>query len=124
MLMIAPLLMAAQAAPSVPPPPATVAVVFERKGLKLVIAEGLADRATDRKVTADDPVRIASISKLVTTLGVMRLVDKGKLDLDRDVSDYLGWKLRHPAFPDKPAGHDPARTPRRSARVGQGTRTG
>jgi CubicO group peptidase (beta-lactamase class C family) len=102
MLMIASLLMAAQAAPSVPPPPATVAVVFDRKGVKPVIAEGLANRAADRKVTADDPVRIASISKLVTTLGVMRLVDQGKLDLDRDVSDYLGWKLRHPAFPDKP----------------------
>jgi CubicO group peptidase (beta-lactamase class C family) len=32
----------------------------------------------------------------------MRLVDAGKVDLDRDVSDYLGWKLRHPAFPEKP----------------------
>jgi CubicO group peptidase (beta-lactamase class C family) len=52
-----------------------------------------------RMVTADDPVRIASISKLVTALGVMRLVEEGKLDLDRDVSDYLGWPLRNPAFP-------------------------
>jgi CubicO group peptidase (beta-lactamase class C family) len=30
----------------------------------------------------------------------MRLVDEGKLDLDRDVSDYLGWKLRSPYHPD------------------------
>ncbi len=103
MLMMLPLLMAAQAAPAAPPPqPATVAVSFDRRGTKVVLAEGLADRATGRKVTADDPVRIASISKLVTAMGVMRLVDQGKLDLDRDVSDYLGWKLRNPAFPDKP----------------------
>src|SRR6185295_2931344 len=27
---------------------------------------------------------------------------QGRLDLDRDVSDYLGWRLRNPAFPDKP----------------------
>lgn len=82
-------------------PPASVAVAFDRTRIRPVLAEGEADRATHRLVTADDPVRIASISKLVTALGVMRLVDAGKLDLDRDVSDYLGYALRNPAFPDK-----------------------
>jgi CubicO group peptidase (beta-lactamase class C family) len=53
-----------------------------------------------RAVTANDPVRIASISKLVTAIAVMRLVDQGKIDLDRDVSAYLGWRVRNPAFPD------------------------
>jgi CubicO group peptidase (beta-lactamase class C family) len=46
--------------------------------------------------------RIASISKLITTLGVMKLVEQGRLDLDRDVSDYLGWRLRNPHFPEVP----------------------
>ena len=46
--------------------------------------------------------RIASISKLVTTLGVMKLVEDGKLALDADVSDYLGYRLRNPHFPDVP----------------------
>ncbi len=82
--------------------PATVAVIFDRQAIRPVLVEGLADRATGRAVTADDPVRIASVSKLVTALGVMRLVDQGRLDLDRDVSDYLGWRLRHPGFADKP----------------------
>ena len=81
-------------------PPASVAVAFDRTHIRPVLAEGEADRRTHRLVTADDPVRIASISKLVTALGVMRLVDAGKLDLDRDVSDYLGYPLRNPAFPD------------------------
>lgn len=81
--------------------PATVAVAFDRQSIRPVLAEGLAERATGRTVTADDPVRIASVSKLVTALGVMRLVDQGKLDLDRDVSDYLGWPLRNPEFPDR-----------------------
>lgn len=88
---------AAQAAP-----PATVAVAFDRNAVRPVLAEGEADRATHRLATADDPVRIASISKLVTAIGVMRLVDQRKLSLDRDVSDYLGYPLRHPAFPDRP----------------------
>jgi len=83
------------------PVPASVAVAFDRTSIRPGLAEGLADRATGRSVTTSDPVRIASISKLVTTLGVMRLVDAGKLDLDRDVSDYLGWPLRNPTFPER-----------------------
>lgn len=47
-------------------------------------------------------VRVASISKLVVTLGVMRLVEQGRLALDDDVSTLLGWRLRHPQFPDRP----------------------
>jgi CubicO group peptidase (beta-lactamase class C family) len=90
------------AVPTLAAPPATVAVAFDRQSVRPVLAEGLADRATGRAVTADDPVRIASISKLVTALGVMRMVDAGQLELDRDVSDYLGWSLRNPAFPDRP----------------------
>lgn len=83
-------------------PPATVAVTFDRHTIRPALAEGLADRATGRAATPDDPVRIASVSKLVTALGVLRLVDQGRLDLDRDVSAYLGWPLRHPQFPDRP----------------------
>ena len=94
------LALAALAAPALAQP-ATVAVAFDRQSVRPVLAEGLADRSTGRAVTAADPVRIASISKLVTALGVMRLVDRGLLDLDRDVSDYLGYRLRHPAFPDR-----------------------
>ena len=88
--------------PRAPGPVASVRVAFDRDGVTGIRAEGLADVATGRKVTAGDPVRIASISKLVTAIGVMRLVEAGKLDLDADVSGYLGWELRNPAFPDTP----------------------
>lgn len=81
---------------------ATVAVTFDRQAIRPALVEGAADQTTGRPVSADDPVRIASISKLVTTLGVLRLVDADVLDLDRDVSDYLHWPLRHPQFPDRP----------------------
>lgn len=46
--------------------------------------------------------RVASISKLVVAVGVMRLVEQGLLDLDADVSAALGWPLRHPQFPQLP----------------------
>lgn len=83
-------------------PVATVRVSFDRNGITDTHTTGLADIAANRAITADDPVRIASISKLVLSLGVMRLVEEGKLDLDADVSDTLGWKLRNPNFPDAP----------------------
>ncbi len=77
-------------------------VAFDRRGETAVAVRGLADVAAARAVTADDPVRIASISKLVTAIGVMRLVEQGTLDLDADVSGVLGWRLRSLAFPDVP----------------------
>ncbi|MEW4449072.1 serine hydrolase [Qipengyuania sp. JC766] len=84
------------------PVPATVVVAFDKEGARPLIVEGIADRETGRPVEANDPVRIASISKLVMGLATLRLVDEGKVELDRDVSDYLGWKVRHPSFPDVP----------------------
>lgn len=77
-------------------------VTFDANGLTASGAHGLADRSRGRALTIDDPARIASVTKLVVALGVMRLVEAGTLDLDRDASDYLGWPLRNPAFPDRP----------------------
>lgn len=45
--------------------------------------------------------RIASVSKMMTTLAAMRLVEEGKLSLDTDVGEFLGFPLRNPHFPDK-----------------------
>ncbi|AOL24874.1 CubicO group peptidase, beta-lactamase class C family [Erythrobacter litoralis] len=82
--------------------PARVVVAFDRERIEPVIAEGVAERASGREVAANDPVRIASISKLVMALAALRLAEEGVVDLDADVSDYLGWKLRAPGFPDAP----------------------
>ena len=61
-----------------PPPPAYAWATFDRDGDHRVSgASGLADRARGRRLTIDDPVRIASITKLVVALGVMRLVEAG-----------------------------------------------
>lgn len=87
---------------ALPSPVAQVRVAFDAKRVGAISAKGIADRATARAITADAPVRVASVSKLVVALGVMRLVEAGKLDLDRDVSVYLGWQLRHPMHPDVP----------------------
>lgn len=82
-------------------PVGAVRIAFDRNGETSVRAAGLADRATGRRLTPDDPARVASISKLVVAIGVLRLAEAGALDLDADVSTYLGWRLRNPAFPDR-----------------------
>ncbi len=90
------------AAQDAAPPPATVVVAFDRETIRPLIVEGLASKETGRALEANDPVRIASISKLIMALTALRLMDEGKVDLDRDVSDYLGWRLRSPYHPRSP----------------------
>ena len=101
-----PLLLLLTACATTPHPPregqAQVLLAFDREGEIASRATGFADLGTRRAVTPDDPVRIASISKLVVAIGVMRLVEAGTLSLDEDVSAKLGWPLRNPAFPGRP----------------------
>lgn len=61
-----------------------------------------ADPSKNKRANEQTMYRIASISKLVVALGMLRLVEEGKLALDADVSDYLGYRLRNPHFPDAP----------------------
>ncbi|MEX0341204.1 MAG: serine hydrolase domain-containing protein, partial [Erythrobacter sp.] len=82
--------------------PAAVVVEFDKERVTPMAIEGVADRETGRPVGVNDPVRVASISKLVMALATLRLVEEGKVDLKADVSRYLGWEVRHPAFPDVP----------------------
>lgn len=88
--------------PREPPVLAQVGVAFDRNGEIASFADGIADPQSGRRVTPDDPVRVASVSKMVVAIGVMKLVDQGKLDLDSDVSRWLGLPLRNPNFPDRP----------------------
>jgi CubicO group peptidase (beta-lactamase class C family) len=60
------------------------------------------DPAKSRPANPSTLYRIASITKLVTALGVMRLVEAGKLDLDTDIGRYLGYEVRNPHFPRVP----------------------
>ena len=89
-------------------PLASLSVVAIKQG-KVVYQKQFGNRYIDSAnptnnvpANADTMYRIASISKLVTTIGVMRLVEVGTLSLDADVSQYFGWSLRNPHFPDTP----------------------
>lgn len=59
-------------------------------GEEIRIARGSADLVTGDDVTTDDYFRIGSISKTITTVAVLQLVDEGLVDLDATVASYLG----------------------------------
>jgi CubicO group peptidase (beta-lactamase class C family) len=54
-------------------------------------AYGLADVENNRAMTVDTPIQLGSGSWIVHAIAAMQLVDQGKLDLDKTISDYLPW---------------------------------
>ena len=60
---------------------------------------GFADKEKNDPVNVDTKFRIASVSKIVTTMLAMTEVDDDKLDLDADLSKLFGFKFRNPAYP-------------------------
>jgi CubicO group peptidase (beta-lactamase class C family) len=76
------------------------AVVAVVKDGKLLFAKGYGYADVEKKIPVSPETtlfRPGSISKLFTWTSVMQQVELGKLDLDRDVNDYLDFKIP-PAF--------------------------
>lgn len=51
-------------------------------------------------VTEHTCFRIASVSKLVMSFAALSLMEDNLVNLDEDISAYLGYPIRHPAYPD------------------------
>ena len=54
---------------------------------------GFANRSKKELITADTPLHIASVSKVVTATAVLMLIDVGKIKLEQKVTEFL------PSFP-------------------------
>ncbi|GAA1256143.1 serine hydrolase domain-containing protein [Streptomyces javensis] len=65
------------------------AVVAVTRGDKVVHAAGYGHTAAGKAMTARTPVPVASLSKSMTALAVMRLVEEGRVDLDQPAHRYL-----------------------------------
>ncbi|MGM0640329.1 MAG: serine hydrolase domain-containing protein [Thermotogota bacterium] len=50
---------------------------------------GYADLEEKRKMEKDTVFRVESISKSLTTWGIMKLVDEGRIDLDKPIKNYI-----------------------------------
>jgi NADH dehydrogenase FAD-containing subunit/CubicO group peptidase (beta-lactamase class C family) len=70
-------------------PGASVAIV-DRDRVVYLKGLGRAD-ASGRSVTPQTPFLIGSVTKSMTALAVLQLVDQGKVDLDAPVQRYIPW---------------------------------
>lgn len=73
--------------------PGAVVIVVKDRAVMFSEGYGLADVASQRPMTPDTPVHIASISKAFTALAAMQLVDSGRVWLDTDVQAVVGLPL-------------------------------
>lgn len=70
--------------------PGLIAAMADARGrLQWSCAVGASELAPIRQPTVETAVRIGSISKTVTALAVVQLVERGLVDLDRPTSAYL-----------------------------------
>ena len=62
---------------------------------------GVKNVETNTPLTDESIFRIASISKSFSATSIMQLVEAGKVSLDEDMSNLVGFQIRNPNFPEK-----------------------
>lgn len=70
--------------------------------LKWIGSYGLRDYTKNLAVNDSTLFLIASCSKPVTALGILKLYDEGKIDLDENINKYLPFKIYNPNFKAQP----------------------
>src|SRR6185295_17659020 len=69
--------------------PGVVALVTNRERVLYKSAFGVADVATGRALTSDALFRIASMTKPITSVALMQLIEQGRIGLDDPAEKYL-----------------------------------
>ena len=69
--------------------PGYAAIIARGERIAFVSEAGMIDLEAGTPFTVDSPVRIASMTKPVTAVAVMMLVERGLVSLDDPVSDYI-----------------------------------
>jgi CubicO group peptidase (beta-lactamase class C family) len=79
-------------------PALSIALVDDQQ---LVWAEGFgyADREHRVPATSETVYQVGSITKVINALAVMQLVEQGRMDLDRPITDYLPEFCMHTRWP-------------------------
>jgi len=72
-------------------PGASIALIHEGKVVH-VAEYGMSNMSTDQSVTASTLFETASISKSIFAVAVMRLAERGVIDIDKPLHEYLSFK--------------------------------
>lgn len=82
--------------------PAVSIAVFDNGKISWTKGYGSLSSASDKKVNTETRFQAASISKAITALGVLKLVEEHQLDLDADINKYLKrWQVSTENFENK-----------------------
>jgi CubicO group peptidase (beta-lactamase class C family) len=82
--------------------PGLSAVIIKNGRVACTAVAGMANLEKNRPVEPETVFTWASVSKTVTAVAVMKLVDDGAFKLDDDINSYLPFPVRIPACPGKP----------------------
>ena len=63
---------------------------------------GHADRSGGQMIDDNTRFRVASLAKLITVICAMVLVDEEYIDLDEDITTYLGYEVTNTNYPGSP----------------------
>ena len=78
-----------------------LAVAFIKDGkISWLKNYGFANVETGEKITDETIFQIASVSKPVTGVAIMQLYEKGLIDLDVSINQYLPFEIVNPNFPN------------------------
>lgn len=75
-----------------------MSVWVDKNGNQQSFHFGLKDFTRNLEIDEQTKYRIASISKTVTALGLLKLYDSGEFELDDPINDYLDFSIENPAF--------------------------
>jgi CubicO group peptidase (beta-lactamase class C family) len=82
--------------------PGFAACVVKGKSVVWSNYYGTANREKNITMGPEGIINIGSISKTFVAAAVMQLWEKGLLDLNADINQYLDFQIRNPKYPDKP----------------------
>lgn len=79
--------------------PALAAAIIKNGKVEWMKGFGIQSKKSNIPVTGNSLFPSSSIAKLVVAVAVMQQYEKGKIDLDADISKYLGYTMRNPNYP-------------------------
>ncbi len=71
--------------------PGLAVAVVKDQSILLAAGLGYADLEARVPTTADTPFNIASVTKPISAVAALQLVEAGRLDLDRPIAEYSEW---------------------------------
>ncbi len=75
-------------------------VYLNNNGYREEVSHGFASIEKNRLNNNKSIYRIASISKIIVAIGLLKLYEQGLVDIDCDISKYLGFEVRNPKYPN------------------------